>query len=747
MMTGNRQESDEKVFKTACCCHCGGACFLQVHVKNGLITRIETDDGEEPQVRACLRCRAYRQRIYAPDRVKYPLKRVGERGEGKFERISWDEALETTARELTRVRKVYGPSALVLLFSGGDIGFLQGGELTSNLLARTGGYTATWGWHSNGGTKYAAGATFGTLYCSNTRDSFLDSRLIILWGWNPNITITHTNTSWYLMQAKEKGIRIISVDPRYTSTAAGCAQQWIPIRPGTDAAMLVSMAYVMITENIYDKEFIDKYTIGFAQFKDYVLGKEDNVPKTPAWAEAITGVSATVIRNLALEYANTKPAALIAGIAPGRTAFGEQFHRVAITLSAMTGNIGIRGGDSPGVYGGGFGPTYELGASYGSTVGGRLKGGKNIVDRAPMRKNALPVSEKFYKGWNSSNRVNRFLLPDAILKGKAGGYPADYKMMYIVNASFMNQYPNTNKVVQALKKLEFVVVQEQFMSPTARYADIVLPTNTFLERNDVTVGGATPFYGYMNKVIDSLYESKSHFEIAIELAKKLGLSDYTDKTEEDWLKEVVQGAEEITDYDKFKKDGIHKVKLEKPRISFEKQIEDPANNPFPTPSGKIEIYSQQLADMNSPEIPPIPKYIETWESCNDPLAKKYPLQLITTHFKRRAHSTFETLPWLRELEQEPQAIYMNTADAQARGIKDGEEVRIFNDRGQMIIPAKVIERIMPGVVDIPEGAWYQPDENGVDRGGCCNILLRDEISPGEAMVSNTCLVQVEKNKV
>lgn len=736
------QMKGEKVINTSCCCHCGGACFLRVHVKDNVITRIESDNGGEPQFRACLRCRAYRQRVYAPDRVKYPLKRVGERGEGKFERISWDEALETTAFEIRRVRETYGPAALFLLSSGGDIGWLQGAQLTGNLLGRTGGFSTTWGWHSNGGTKYAAFATFGTIVSSNTRDNFIDSRLIIMWGWNPAMTVQHTNTSWHLMQAKEKGIKIISVDPRYTQTAAVYARQWIPIRPGTDAAMLIAMAHVMIDEDLYDKAFIDTYTFGFDSFKEYVLGKEDNIPKSPSWAEALTGVPAQVIRDLAVEYATTKPAILVAGIAPGRTAFGEQFHRVAITLSAMTGNIGVRGGDAPGIWGGGFGPEYELGLSFGPTVGQRLKGGSaNPVDVAPTRKNALMVSEKFWQGWTSSNRVNRFHMADAFLNGKVGGYPADYKMMFVVNANPVTQYPNTNKLIQALKKLEFIVVEEQFLSPTARYADIVLPTNTFLERNDVTVGGATPFYGYLNKAIDSLYESKSHYEIAVELAKKMGVADFSDKTEDEWLRELVKGTD-IPDYDSFRREAIQKVKLEKPRIAFEKQIQDPENNPFPTPSGKIEIYSRQLADMNDPMLPPIPKYIETWESRNDPLAEKYPLQLITSHLKRRAHSTFETIPWLREVE--PQTVWMNTADAHARHIKDGDEVRIFNDRGEMIIPAKVTERIMPGVVDIPEGAWYQPDENGVDRGGCCNILERDKISPGEALASNTCLVQIEK---
>jgi anaerobic dimethyl sulfoxide reductase subunit A len=263
-----------------------------------------------------------------------------------------------------------------------------------------------------------------------------------------------------------------------------------------------------------------------------------------------------------------------------------------------------------------------------------------------------------------------------------------------------------------------------------------------MERNDITLGGATPLYGLVNKVIEPLYESKSPFEILIGLAERLGVYVYNQKTEEEWLREVVNGSQDIPDYETFKEKVIYRVKLPEPIVGFKKQIEDPRNNPFPTPSGKIEIYSQRLAEMNDPELPPIPKYIASWESPNDPLNAKYPLQLITTHFKRRAHSQFDSVPWLRELI--PQAITINTTDAKARDISNGDILRVFNDRGEVVVPAIVTERIMPGVVDLPEGGWYNPDEHGIDRGGCANTLTKDARSPGGAACHNTVLVQVEK---
>jgi anaerobic dimethyl sulfoxide reductase subunit A len=292
--------------------------------------------------------------------------------------------------------------------------------------------------------------------------------------------------------------------------------------------------------------------------------------------------------------------------------------------------------------------------------------------------------------------------------------------------------------------LEFIVTHEQFMTSTAKFADIIFPASTRLERNDLCLGSALSSYGYLKKVVEPLGECRSHFEICVELAKRLGITSYNDKTEEEWLKQIVEGSD-IPDYETFKKEGIYRIPMDGPFIPFRAQIEDPDNNPFPTPSGKIEIYSQELADMKSPKMPPVPQYIEPWEGPTDPLREKYPLQLITTHIKRRIHSVYEKVPWLRELD-DPQAVTVNCIDAEARGIQDGDLVKVFNDRGETILPAKVTERIMPGVVEIPEGGWYDPDGNGVDRGGNPNVLTKDLVSPGGSYPTNTSLVEVAKMK-
>ncbi len=738
-------EQNESIIYTACNSHCGGACLLKVHVKDGVVTRIETDDGEEPQFRACLRCRSFRQRLYAPDRLKYPMKRAGSRGEGRFERISWDEAFSTVAKELIRVRDTYGPASIIFFCSLADIHVLHTMTPMHRLLCMAGGYTPLWGFMSYEGGVFAECATYGTAMTNSTRDDLLNSRLIIMWGWDPAVTIHRCNTPYYLARAKEAGARIISIDPRYTDSTATFADEWIPIYPCTDAAMLIAMAYVIITENLHDQTFLNKYTVGLEKFRDYVLGIEDSIPKTPAWAESITGVKATTIARLARLYATTKPAALIAGIAPGRTAYGEQYHRAAITLSAMTGNIGTSGGSSAGRSWGGEHWGGEM--AFLARTKGRMGGPRNPVEEGwPARRHTVKARGS---STNSSAKINVGQIADAVLKGKAGGYPADYRLLYLANTNYVNQILNANKTIEAFKAVEFIAVQEQFMTATAKFADILLPVNTYFERNDFTSGGATPWYGLVNKSAEPLHESKSHLEIAEGIAKAMGINDYNEKTEEEWLKGIVEGYREVfakdkegSDYETLKKKALYKFPTDRPYVAFKEQIEDLENRPFPTPSGKIEICSQELADWNNPQLPPIPKYIEAWEGRNDPLAKKYPLQLLTTHHRGRAHSQFDNLPWLRELI--PQRMQINTDDARARGISNGDLVRVYNDRGQTVLPAEVTQRIMPGVVNVPEGAWHDPDEQGIDHGGCANVLTRDAKSPGGAFCTNTALVQVEK---
>jgi len=559
----------------------------------------------------------------------------------------------------------------------------------------------------------------------------LNSKLLVLWGFDPATTVQRTNTTRYLQQAKERGARIIAIDPRLTPTAATLAHQWLPIIPGTDAAMLLAMAHVIVTEGLQDQRFLDRYVYGYEAFRDHVLGVDDGVPKTPQWAAAITGVPSADITQLAREYATTKPAALVAGIGPGRSAFGEQYHRAAHALQAMTGNIGTHGGWAGAVCHpmpmfGGF--NFQM---------GRIPGVKEnpVETDSARRPDALPTMA----GSDLAARIHFAEVADAIFKGRAGGYPADIKMALVVTNNPINQYPNSGRLARAFEQLEFVAAVEQVMTATARWADIILPTGTYMERNDIAVGGAVPHFSIINQAIEPLHESKTLLQICTGLAARFDISHYASHTELEWRRELAKGSL-IPDYDALVEQGTYRVPFPEPRVAFSEEIRDPENHPFQTPSGKIEIYSQPLAAMDQPLLPPIPKYIEAWEGRNDLLAARYPLQLLTTHFKLRAHSQYENIPWLRELT--PQAVTLNPADAAARGIKEGDTVKVFNNRGTVMLPAIVSERIMPGVVDIPQGAWFSPDKDGIDRRGCANTLTNDVGSPGGAACHNTALVEV-----
>jgi anaerobic dimethyl sulfoxide reductase subunit A len=356
-----------------------------------------------------------------------------------------------------------------------------------------------------------------------------------------------------------------------------------------------------------------------------------------------------------------------------------------------------------------------------------------------------PLHEYAVKGirGHTIDKINPTKVWDAILKGKAGGYFSDLKMLYLVAGNCLNQFCDTNRAVEAFKALEFVVVHDQFLTPTARFADILLPVTTWCERNDIVVAWGFGHYAlYATKAIEPLYETKNDLDIFTELSAKMGISGYNDKTEDEWLRSIA-AQHGISDYEAFKTQGIFKLKTPEPYVAFQNQIKDPEHHPFPTPSGKIEIFSQRIADFNRPDVlPPIPKYVEGWEGINDPVREKYPLQLITTHSRRRVHSQFHNIPWYRNLE--PHEVWINPIDAQPRNIKDNDQVKVYNDRGAILIQAKVTNRIIPGAVNVYQGAWYDPDSSGLDRGGCANVLTRGEHSPGGAFCSNTTLVQVEK---
>ncbi|MGD2155906.1 MAG: molybdopterin-dependent oxidoreductase [Anaerolineales bacterium] len=802
-----QEAAEGKWISAACWHNCGGRCVNKAYVVDGVIIRQKTDDNhpdspDYPQMRGCARGRSQRYQVFGADRLKYPMVRKnwepggGDkelRGRDEWVRISWDEALDIVASEIKRIKEAYGNEA-ILLPGGGEIG---------RMLDLYGGCVAHWGAHSRGTWGSPVSGIIGAYsWGASDRLDYRNSKLIVMWAENP-IWASGGNPTYNYLQAKRAGAKFIFIDPFYNDSAQVLADEWIPIRPATDTSMLLAIAYVLLTEDdtinnpLIDWDFLDRCTIGFDKehlpegadpednFQDYVLGLDasgntaseghKNYPaKTPEWASEICGVPPERIRRFAREIATTKPTAFLCGYSMARVHKAYSIPQAFLAVGAMIGSMGVSGG--------GVGP---------STHG-------HACDRAREAPRLVNVGGTGVPGIESTRiRLNHNDMWNAVLNGEyisdeGSKEQIDIRMIYHGGSNRLQTDIGQATGIVAHRAVEFVVAQNFVLTSSVKYADVVLPVTTQWERYDSFTGGLpnTEISQILaSQITEPLFEARDDIWIAKEIGVRLGLDpeviDPVPPNQQ--LFNQLAGAEVITEdgsaYEKlvtitaediaemgvegepqrgrislkeFKEKGVYQVKRYPGDnygfIAYKDFRDDPEGHPLSSESGKLEIHSQALADrINSwgwETIRPIPTYIPPTEGYEDTFADwenkikgDYPLQLFTIHYGRRSHTIFDNVSHLRRAF--PQEFFMNPIDAEARGITQGDTVLVTGLHGKCLRPAYLTERLMPGVVILPHGAWVEVDEEtGIDEAGSDNYI--QDIPATHLYAPYNSIVQVEK---
>ncbi|EGR2324066.1 trimethylamine-N-oxide reductase TorA [Vibrio alginolyticus] len=721
--------------------------------------------------------------IYSPSRVRYPMVRLDwlkkhkysadTRGNNRFIRVTWDEALDLFYRELERIQKDYGPWAL----HAGQTGWNQTGSFNNctahmqRAVGMHGNFITKVGDYSTGAGQtimpYVLGST--EVYAQGTSWSEIleNSDNIVLWandpvknlqvGWNCE---THESFK-YLAQLKEKvakgEINVLSVDPVKNKTQRYLENDHLYINPLTDVAFMLAVAHVLYNENLYDKKFIDTYCLGFEEFIQYVQGKtKDKVEKTPEWAAAICGVKADKIREFARMLVSGRTQILM-GWCIQRQEHGEQPYWAAAVVAAMVGQIGLPGG----------------GISYGhhySSIGVPSTGfaGPGGFPRNLDQGMKPKWDNNDFNGYSRTIPVARWI--DCLLEpGKEINYNGgkvklpDFKMMVISGCNPWHHHQDRNRMKKAFRKLQTVVTIEFAWTATCRFSDIVLPACTQWERNDIDVYGSYSNKGLiaMHRLVDPLFQSKPDFQIMSELTQRFGRrEEYTrGMSEMEWIeslyndcKKANEGKFEMPEFNEFWEKSVLDFGEGKPWVRHADFRKDPELNPLGTPSGFIEITSRKIGRYGYEHCQEHPMWFEKSErSHGGPGSDKYPFWLQSCHPDKRLHSQMCESEEFRATYavQGREPVYINPADAKAKGIKDGDLVRVFNGRGQLLAGAVLTDSYPRGVIRIEEGAWYGPlneKEGAICTYGDPNTLTQDIGSSelAQATSANTCIVDFEK---
>lgn len=716
--------------------------------------------------------------IYTKSRIRYPMARKHYimdpdnpkpelRGKDEWVRLDYDTAIKLIAMELKKTRREKGASGIY----AGSYGWYSPGRMHNcrvllwRFLGMTGGFVGSTGDYSTGASQVIMPHVTGTIEVYEQQTSWplvlSDSKIVVIWGANPLSTL---RLAWgisdqegieYLKQLKDSGKRIIHIDPIKNETAQELNAEWIAPIPNTDVALMLGIAHTMYVNNKYSKDFMENYTSGFDKFLDYLLGKNDKTPKNAKWASKITKISEKTIKDLSDSFFDNRTL-LLSGWGMQRAHHGEQPHWMLVTLACMMGQIGLPGG--------GFGLSYHYSNGGVPTTKSPVPGGMNAgtqLDDAPWLQQSsamnIPVARISDMLLNPGKTID--------VNGKKVTY-SDIDFIYWVGGNPFVHHQNTNELLKAWRKPRTIVVHDPYWTPTARHADIVMPITTLYERNDISLTGDYSNLNLvpMKQLVEKQYESVDDYKVFLDLAREFGVGDKfsENKNEMQWLEEFYNTA-----YKQAKSQGISipefkefweqnkpltfEVPYENTEfIRYQDFIEDPILNPLGTPSGLIEIYSQTIEKMKYDDCPPHPKWMEPieWLGMKNKPAE---FHMISAHPSDRLHSQLSNTR-LRDnyavSGREP--IWINTKDAKKKDIKNGDIVRVFNTRGQVLTGAVVTDNIREGVVKISEGAWYNPMEEGkigsICKNGSPNVLTLDiptsKLANGNC--SHTALVNIEK---
>ncbi len=678
------------------------------------------------------------------------------RGADAFVEVSWDEALDLVAGELQRVRRQHGNRAIY----GGSYGWASAGRFhhaqsqIHRFLNIIGGYTRSVQNYSFAAADTILPHVIGDrrgLIAGHTPWRLLagHAELIVMFGGTPhkNAQVSSGGLGRHdlrerLRACRDGGAGFVSVSPIRDDTIAEIGAEWIAPRPGSDVALILGLCHTLLAEELHDRDFLARCTSGFERFAAYLDGRADGTAKTAEWAAGLCEVPAETIRALARRMAGCRTFIMMSWSLQ-RAEHGEQPYWAAITLAAMLGQIGLPGGG----FGFGYGSVNGIGNAVQPFAWPSLPQGINPVAEF------IPVA-----------RIADMLLHPGepyAFNGETRHYP-DIRLVYWAGGNPFHHHQDLNRLVEAWRRPEVVVVHEVFWNALARHADIVLPVTTPLERNDIACANRDLVLAASHRLAAPAGEARDDFAIFSGLAARLGVEQrFTEgRDEEAWLRHLytlarqrIAGAGlEVPDFDSFWREGLTVLPelADAPALLAEFR-DDPEGRPLRTPSGRIEIFSQTIDGFGYDDCPGHPAWMAPREWLGAPLARRYGLHLISNQPATRLHSQYDCGPHARAAKiagREP--IRLNPADAAARGLKDGDVVRVFNDRGACLAGVMVSDALRPGVAQLATGAWYDPAEPGrpgsLDKHGNPNVLTADRGSSrlAQGPSAHSCLVEVER---